>query len=297
MRASSSTAVAVFVVAGQGVLRGASSFSALPSSFAAHGGGNSCCCWSVRNRGLATRRRLLQGNDCNYSYYCNLLDSDRAKHDHSNEEQGRSSASRGSKRGRDKLKRRWRRSTAAAAASLPTTTLHTSAGGLPSLDGLPGVSSSTTTQVLQQTASSPDSSSTHGRRGGRSRRGKYPVIELYRRHRTDTADSVSSTSSSSSSSSGSAIDDGRGYEDCSAGGIRRRPPRPAAADDNAAAAAAARRSPGTAMQHLSSVLRLGPGQADLMLESFPALADVHPDKLDLPAKLVSHMRTSTLTQQ
>lgn len=42
----------------------------------------------------------------------------------------------------------------------------------------------------------------------------------------------------------------------------------------------------TALDHLRSVLRLGSEQSDLMLESFPALADVHPDKLDLHAKLV-----------
>lgn len=50
--------------------------------------------------------------------------------------------------------------------------------------------------------------------------------------------------------------------------------------------AAAPRAAATAMDHLRSVLRLGSEQSDLMLESFPALADVHPDKLDLHAKLV-----------
>lgn len=56
---------------------------------------------------------------------------------------------------------------------------------------------------------------------------------------------------------------------------------------NPQAAFRAARQGVTAMDHLRSVLGLGPEQADLMLESFPALADVHPDKLDLPAKLVS----------
>lgn len=299
MRAScSSIAVAVIVVAGDGLLRGASSFLALPSS-SGRRGGNSCCCWSVHNRGLATRRRLHQGNDCYSYYYCNLRDSDRAKHGDSNEEQGRNCASRGSKHGRESVKRRRRRSTAAAAAAAaaaPTTTrLQASsfptdssgaaptAGVLPSLDGLPGIG---TTQVVpQQTASSPHSTSTHGRGGGgRSRRGKYPVIELYRRH-TDMADSVSSSTSSSTNT----VDSGQGYEDCGSDGVRRRSPRAAADDEEEdIAAASMRRGPATAMQHLSSVLRLGPEQADLMLESFPALADVHPDKLDLPAKLVSY---------
>lgn len=43
----------------------------------------------------------------------------------------------------------------------------------------------------------------------------------------------------------------------------------------------------TAVNHLRSVLGLASDQVDMMLESFPTLAHVDPDKLGLPAKLVS----------
>eukprot|EP00752_Nemacystus_decipiens_P009786 g8738.t1 len=120
--------------------------------------------------------------------------------------------------------------------------------GLPSL-GLPGVASGA--------AASP--TSTNGS-GGRSRRGKYPVIELYRRDFDESSDAIDE-------------DEENEDEDGSVGeeGLRRR--------------AAAGGGPATAMEHLQVQLGLGSEQSDLMLESFPALADVHPDKLDLPAKL------------
>lgn len=120
----------------------------------------------------------------------------------------------------------------------------TSAAELPSLDGLPGG------------VSSPSSSST----SARSRRGKYPVVELWRRELEDDF-----------------IYDRQGCED----------------DDDdidllGGNPIAAARGAQTALEHLRAVLGLGTEQANVMLESFPALAEVHPDKLDLPAKLVRH---------
>lgn len=42
----------------------------------------------------------------------------------------------------------------------------------------------------------------------------------------------------------------------------------------------------TALGHLRAVLGLTEDQTDAMVETFPALAELHPEKLDLPAKLV-----------
>lgn len=91
----------------------------------------------------------------------------------------------------------------------------------------------------------------------RSRRGKYPVVELWRR---DTADDGSLDDKPSCEQ----VDDELSGE------------RPAAA-----------RGTQTALGHLRAVLALGTEQVDAVQESFPALAEVHPDKLDLRAKLVS----------
>ncbi|CAM9289529.1 unnamed protein product [Pylaiella littoralis] len=265
-------AVVSFAIIGDGFIRGASSFS-LPSSFTERGGNYFSC--SRLKQWLGTRRLLDNG-------YCCYSLNERGKHQHSTEEQ--CAASRGYDCGRKNTRSRGRRSTGATAS--PTTLYASSTASspalssaeLPSLGGLP----SADTIPVQQGSSSPPSS-THGGVGRRSRRGKYPVIELYRRDIDDmVTDSVSST-----------IDDGRGDENdlgdgCRTGsaGASPRPQRDESDDDGDAAAAAVRRGPLTAMQHLTSKLRLGPEQADLMLESFPALADVHPDKLDLPAKLL-----------
>lgn len=156
--------------------------------------------------------------------------------------------------------RRRRSSTraAAASASLPTAS---STGGLPSLDGLPG-------ETAAETSRPPSNSGGGG--GGRSRRGKYPVIELYRRD-VGSGDAVSIVDSGGGTYSN---DDDDIDGDLARGGLSR-------------VKVANRRQAPTAVNHLRSVLGLGSEQVDMMLESFPALADVPPDKLDLPAKLVS----------
>lgn len=266
----------VFTVVSDGLMRGASCFSVIPSSCTQRAG-NYCDSCSRRKRWLGTRRFVDDGLYCYYN-----LDSNREKLQYSTQEEWHG-AWRGNKLCRENTRGHRRRSTGASQAP---TTLHSSStasspsssAGLPSLDGLPGVG---TTPVQQGVSSLP--SSPHGRRGGRSRRGKYPVIELYRRNTNNMV---------AGSVSGGTIDRHDGNDD---GGHNRngsveerlRPPYDPA-DDDAAAVAAVRRRPLTAMEHLSSVLRLESEQAGLMLESFPALADVHPDKLDLPAKLVSY---------
>lgn len=123
--------------------------------------------------------------------------------------------------------------------------LHASSpiGTLPTLEGLPG--GSKTTQ--------------------KSRRGKYPVVELWRREETDDP----------------MLDHDRysdNDDDDSFTGERR----------------IATRSAQTALEHLRVVLRLGSQQTDAMLETFPALAQVHPDKLDVRAKLVSSRPTTNV---
>ena len=147
-------------------------------------------------------------------------------------------------------KARRRRSRCMGALTELHASLPAASAGLPSLD-LPGVAAAA--------VSSPASSSGGG--GGRSRRGKYPVIELYRRD---------------VEGSSAAIDHDGGDDSFDEEGLR-----PRSADGGGPRGAKA-----TAMEHLRSVLRLGSEQSDLMLESFPALADVHPDKLDLHPKLV-----------
>lgn len=59
-------------------------------------------------------------------------------------------------------------------------------------------------------------------------------------------------------------------------------------DDDERGEAAKYRQQHTALGHLRAVLGLTEEQTDAMLETFPALAELHPDKLDLPAKLVRH---------
>eukprot|EP00904_Undaria_pinnatifida_P014047 jgi/Undpi1/9773/HiC_scaffold_27.g12229.m1 len=118
--------------------------------------------------------------------------------------------------------------------------------GLPSLDGLPGAASS---------ASSAGSV--------RSRRGKYPVVELWRRETEhDPLLKVRDE--------GNCLDDG--YDDDLVGGPTVR--------------VAARGSQHTALEHLRVVLDLGPEQVESVRESFPALDEVDPEKLDLRPKLL-----------
>lgn len=120
--------------------------------------------------------------------------------------------------------------------------------GLPSLDGLPGAVSS---------ASSP---------GARSRRGKYPVVELWRR---ETEHDFSELGE----------DDGDREDEDDVDDL---------AGGRAVAGSAARGSPRTALEHLRVALALGSEQVDAVRESFPALDEVDPEKLDLRPKLVSN---------
>ncbi|CAN0150442.1 unnamed protein product [Scytosiphon promiscuus] len=145
------------------------------------------------------------------------------------------------------------RAGSALRASLPTAGA-AGLGLLPSLDGLPGGAT---------TAESPRQSSTGG--GGRSRRGKYPVVELYRRE-AGGRDAAASVLDSARGHDDNDVDD-----DLAGGRLSRGAARP--------------RAP-TAVEHLRSVLGLGSEQVDLMLESFPALAEVPPEKLNLEAKLL-----------
>lgn len=132
-------------------------------------------------------------------------------------------------------------------------TVLSAGGGLPSLDGLP---SDTTSSV-----------SNNGKTAQRSRRGKYPVIELWRHEATGIDESIMNDMDNHRRD-----EDGHDNDDEVHGG------RKVAARDAVAQ---------TALEHLRRVLRLGTEQVDAMQESFPALAEVHPDKLDLRAKLVS----------
>ncbi|CAM9467434.1 unnamed protein product, partial [Ectocarpus fasciculatus] len=144
-------------------------------------------------------------------------------------------------------------------ASLPTTT-----AGLPTLAGLPSDNNNN-----NNAPPSPSNGS-----GGRSRRGKYPVIELYRRDPDGgaTADAAAGIIVGGCDDD----DDGGGL----AGGRLPYGRRRGEAGNRRTAEPQA-----TAVDHLRSVLGLASDQVDLMLESFPTLADVDPDKLGLPAKL------------
>ncbi|CAN0314546.1 unnamed protein product [Ectocarpus sp. 12 AP-2014] len=143
-------------------------------------------------------------------------------------------------------------------ASLPTKT-----AGLPSLAGLPSANNDNNNNA-------PPSSSNGS--GGRSRRGKYPVIELYRR------DPEGSTIADAAA--GIAVGGGDdGDDDGLAAG------RLPYGRRGEAGARRMAEPPATAVDHLRSVLGLASDQVDLMLESFPTLAHVEPDKLGLPAKL------------
>lgn len=132
---------------------------------------------------------------------------------------------------------------------------------LPSLDGLPG---------RKSTFRSSEYSPTQ-----RSRKGKYPVVELWRRPdeecysdidkeelHHDFINKESRTSNADSYSRGN-------YEE------RRRGVGATSSDML------------TALEHLHVILQLGDEQIDMVLEAFPALAEVHPDKLNIQAKLVS----------
>lgn len=129
--------------------------------------------------------------------------------------------------------------------------------GLPSLDGLPGVGGSA--------VSSPDNNgvttTTTAAAVQRSRRGKYPVIELWRQETGDFLDNER----------GSADEDNT--EEF--GGREKSTSAP--------------RDAQTALGYLRAVLGLGVDQTDAMLEAFPALAEVSPDKLDVRAKLVRQL--------
>ncbi|CBN75713.1 conserved unknown protein [Ectocarpus siliculosus] len=145
-------------------------------------------------------------------------------------------------------------------ASLPTTT-----AGLPSLAGLPSANNNSNNNNAPP---SPSNGS-----GGRSRRGKYPVIELYRR---DADGSTTADTAAGIVGGGGSDDDD---DDGLAGGSLPYGRR---------GGVGARRSvepQATAVDHLRSVLGLASDQVDMMLESFPTLAHVDPDKLGLPAKL------------
>ena len=125
--------------------------------------------------------------------------------------------------------------------------------GLPSLDGLPGAVSS---------APSP---------GARSRRGKYPVVELWRRETEHDPLELGDEDGD--------CEDGDDVDGLAGG--------------RAVAVSAAGGPPRTALEHLRVALGLGSEQVDAVRESFPALDEVDPEKLDLRPKLVSYSYSST----
>lgn len=159
-----------------------------------------------------------------------------------------------------------RSSTSTGLHALPSPLL-----GLPSLDGMPAAENSAVvppgTPATSSNSNSATSSASTAASVQRSRRGKYPVIELWRQ---ETGDFL--------------LDDERGLAD----------------DDNAnefvgrEQSARVPRSAHTALGYLRDVLGLGLDQTDAMLEAFPALADVSPDKLDVRAKLVRQLRYCTV---
>lgn len=138
--------------------------------------------------------------------------------------------------------------------------------GLLSLDGMPGMGNSAvsppgapaTTSNINTSSATRTSFTSTATSVKRSRRGKYPVIELWRQE------------------TGEFLDGERGLADDENGNElmgREQPTR-------------APRGAHTALGYLRAVLGLGVDQTDAMLEAFPALAEVSPDKLDVRAKLV-----------
>lgn len=131
---------------------------------------------------------------------------------------------------------------------------------LPSLDGVPG-----------EELPSPDSPLSSKKR---SRRGKYPVVELWRQEHE-----FCTSSSEHNQPEEGVVEDiftqasngetkAPGWGEWGPGG--------------------ARREAHTALEFLQSTLGLGEKQTADVMEAFPALADLHPDKLDMQAKLVGH---------
>lgn len=158
-----------------------------------------------------------------------------------------------------------RRSASTVLHALPSPLL-----GLPSLDGMPGVGNSavappgapSTTINSNINTSSATSSTSTATSVQRSRRGKYPVIELWRQETGDFLDGERGLA-----------DDENGNEFVGREQSTRAP-----------------RGAHTALGYLRAVLGLGVDQTDAMLEAFPALAEVSPDKLDVRAKLVRPLR-------
>ncbi|CAM9887408.1 unnamed protein product, partial [Ectocarpus sp. 8 AP-2014] len=232
MRLSSRHAITPFLFFGEFV-KGLS-FSIEPSTALRRGGDQ-----RTRRRGLPSR---LQHSDCFRGAQEPFLGGESPT-----EQSGVTTRRRGCHR--------------ALHASLPTTT-----AGLPSLAGLPSANNNNNNNN-NNAPPSPSNGS-----GGRSRRGKYPVIELYRR---DPEGSTIADAAAGIAVGGCDDDDDDGLSG-------RRLPYGRRGE------AGARRTaepPAMAVDHLRSVLGLASDQVDLMLESFPTLAHVDPDKLGLPSKL------------
>lgn len=103
----------------------------------------------------------------------------------------------------------------------------------------------------------------------RSRRGKYPVVELWR-HRNDEGESF--------------LESDRvhfqGTDDDNSGRIK------IGSGNEHRAGGPSWSAEHTALGCLQATLSLDERQMSDVLEAFPALADLHPDKIDLRAKLV-----------
>lgn len=112
-------------------------------------------------------------------------------------------------------------------------------------------------------------SQTHESTSQRSRRGKYPVVELWR-HPNDESESF--------------LESDRvhfqGTDDDNSGRIK------IVSENEPRAGGTSWSAEHTALGCLQTALKLDERQMSDLLEAFPALADLHPDKIDLRAKLV-----------
>lgn len=165
--------------------------------------------------------------------------------------------------------------------------------GLPSLDGMP-------TEIVEDSSRG----GTKAPASQRSRKGKYPVVELWK-HKCEGDDSERSitddenarnsiqnenesrtTKSTTSAKDCSAQGNSGGYATATIQGKNDQMGTLFDVDDGDEQRGKQKQQQHTALGHLTEVLGLAEEQTDAMLEVFPALAELHPDKLDVRAKLV-----------